>query len=596
MKINLKKMFTALFAGSLLFGAITACNMNANTGSGGATTDVIVKVEPFEVSDNPVQMAKNMKIGWNLGNAFDASNCGDWAYNEGLKLEYKWLPHKQATSRNLIKAVRNAGFNTIRIPISWHNHMSKNTTNYIIDSAWMNRVKEVVDWSLEEGMCVIINIHHDNLTEDEIALNPGFCLSTDEDIQNKSIAFIENVWSQISETFKDYDNKLVFELLNEPRCVGTAMEWGFWNNDKGNNAGKETVYCPIITKYEQAALNVIRGTGGNNATRYVMAPGYAASPSYLSSYTLPVEPAVTSSNGKSRILLAVHAYTPGDFCLEGNKSDYSANKSYIESSITSEFNNLKTNYVSKGIGVVMGEASASDKDNLESRIKWADYYFAKAAAAGIPVILWDNEMAVGMSVKVWEDDKEVTKIVEAGGENHGYFNRVTCVQTWPSMIEAMMKTVYDAEDISTKGDSGSDTPGDTLAYTINYTGINGEAAFTAESNWDTVYVKFSEVVEGMQFVIKTNVLKEDHGSWKEYYCTYVPVTTAENTINLSDKLNYIKAENSGIDVGTITTVGIQNTKDSANTFKVVKSTVKKTDSSVVDIIPSGDGWNATVAK
>lgn len=589
MKINLKKMFTALFAGSLLFGAITACNMNANTGSGGATTDVIVKVEPFEVSDNPVQMAKNMKIGWNLGNAFDAngvinaSNTSDWAYNEGLKLEYNWLPHKQATSRNLIKAVRAAGFNTIRIPVSWHNHMSRTSTDYTIDSAWMNRVKTVVDWSLEEGMCVIINIHHDNLNDDEMSSNPGFCITTDTDLQAKSISYIEKVWNQIATVFKDYDNKLVFELLNEPRCVGTAMEWGFWNNDQGNNAGKETVYCPIITKYEQAALNVIRGTGGNNTTRYVMAPGYAASPAYLSSYTLPVEPAVSAANGKSRILLATHAYTPTDFCLDGAKSDYDSNKSVIESAITSEFNNLKTNYVAKGIGVVMGEASASDKNNLDSRIKWANYYFAKAAAAGIPIILWDNEQAVSMGAT-------------AGGENHGYFNRVTCVQTWPSMIEAMMKTVYDAEDISTKGDSGSDTPGDTLAYTINYTGSNGEAAFTAESNWDTVYVKFSEVVEGMLFIIKTNVLKKDHGTWKEYYCTYVPVTTAENTIILSDKLNYIKAENSGIDVGTIATVSIQNTKDSANTFKVVKSTVKKTDSSVVDIIPSGDGWNATVAK
>lgn len=589
MKINLKKMFTALFAGSLLFGAITACNMNANTGSGGATTDVIVKVEPFEVSDNPVQMAKNMKIGWNLGNAFDAngvinaSNTSDWAYKEGLKLEYNWLPHKQATSRDLIKAVRAAGFNTIRIPVSWHNHMSRTSTDYTIDSAWMNRVKTVVDWSLEEGMCVIINIHHDNLNDDEMSSNPGFCITTDTDLQAKSISYIEKVWNQIATVFKDYDNKLVFELLNEPRCVGTAMEWGFWDNEEGNNAGKEKVYCPIITKYEQAALNVIRGTGGNNTTRYVMAPGYAASPAYLSSYTLPVEPAVSAANGKSRILLATHAYTPTDFCLDGAKSDYDSNKSVIESAITSEFNNLKTNYVAKGIGVVMGEASASDKNNLDSRVKWANYYFAKAAAAGIPIILWDNEQAVSMGAT-------------AGGENHGYFNRVTCVQTWPSMIEAMMKTVYDAEDISTKGDSGSDTPGDTLAYTINYTGINGEAAFTAESNWDTVYVKFSEVVEGMEFVIKTNVLKEDHGTWKEYYCTYVPVTTAENTINLSDKLNYIKAVNSGIDVGTIATVGIKNAKDSANTFKVVKSTVKKTDSSVVDIIPSGDGWNATVAK
>lgn len=371
-----------------------------------------------------VEFAENLVIGWNLGNAFDASDCGDWAYNEGVKLEYSWLPHKQATSQKLIKTVKNTGFKTIRIPVSWHNHMAKNTTTYQIDSAWMNRVKTVVDWALAEDMYVIINIHHDNLSEEQIASNPGFCLSTDSAIQTKSKDFISKVWGQIAETFKDYDEHLIFEIINEPRCIGTDFEWGFW----GTNAGKESTYSSIITKYEQAGLDVIRASGGNNADRFVMAPGYAASPSYLSSYSLPKDTA------SDKLLLSTHAYTPSDFALSGDKTDYAVNKSYIESSINGVFNDLKSKYVDKKIGVVMGEASASDKENTASREKWATYYFTKAKAVGIPVVLWDNEVVVAEL-----DAAGKAKYNEGeNGENHGYFNRVTCQQYFPAVVEAMI--------------------------------------------------------------------------------------------------------------------------------------------------------------
>ncbi|MCQ2591462.1 MAG: cellulase family glycosylhydrolase [Treponema sp.] len=396
-----------------------------------------------------VDFTKDLIVGWNLGNAFDASNNGDWAYSTGLGMEYNWLPHKQPTSRKLIKAVKAAGFNTIRIPVSWHNHMSKTDANYKIDSKWMNRVKEVVDWAIAEDMYVIINIHHDNQSESDIKSNPGFCISTDASIQKESKAYIQKVWEQIADTFNDdYNEKLIFELLNEPRCVGTDMEWGFW----GGNAGKAKTYCDVITAYEQVALDTIRASEGFNAYRFVMTPGYAASPDFLSSYTMPVDTV------DDKLLLSVHAYTPGDFALEGEKSDYDSNKAYIENSINSVFNNLSNNYVKNGIGVVLGEASASDKKNLSSREKWTKYFFTKAVNAGVPVVLWDNEVTAADN--------------GAGGENHGYFNRATATQYFPTIIETMMNIVGAETSGGGSGDSGNEESSAvvTLLDAENYTG------------------------------------------------------------------------------------------------------------------------------
>ena len=556
MKKELKFFAVLLTTATLLFAGCT-----------GAGNTPSVPIKPEQPESSSVDFAKSMIIGWNLGNAFDASGTDDWAYNEGLKMEYNWLPHKQPTSQKLIKTVAATGFNTIRIPVSWHNHMDKET--YKIDSAWMNRVKEVVDWAIAEDMFVIINIHHDNLTEDEMKNNPGFCVSKTEDLQTTSKAYIKTVWEQIAEAFKDYDNHLVFELLNEPRCVGT--DWEF-----NETIGRQ--YNSIITAYEQVALDVIRSSGGNNPTRFVMTPAYAAAPTTPTAYTLPKDTA------EDKLLLSVHAYTPYDFALDGDKSDYDANKSYIETSITSVFNNLSTNYVKKGIGVVMGEASASDKKNTESRIKWANYYFTKAKAAGIPVVLWDNEQSTTDTAK------------EAGGENHGYFNRVTCKQYYPAIVNAMMKATYDNFEETTTPDE-DDEPSSQIAFTINYTKKDGEAIYTVEDDWVSLEIEFEAVVNGMQFAVKSDALKEDHGSWKEFYTAYKSAAKT-NTIVIADVLEEIKNANSDPinPITRIASICIQNTAESANTYRVVKSTVTKKDSTTVDIVPAGDDWNATVTK
>ena len=269
-------------------------------------------------------------------------------------------------------------------------------------------------------MCVIINIHHDNLAESKLEGNYGFALSYDTALQNQSKAYIEKVWTQIATTFKDYDNKLVFEVLNEPRDIDGELAGNEWW------CGQKAI-MDIITSYEQVGINAIRSVAGNE-NRFVMVPGYAASGSdslMLALYTMPTDTA------QDKLLLSTHAYYPYEFALKGDYEDIEFD-SKDSASLTSLFNYLKTNYTNKGIGVVMGEASATDKENTNERVKWASSYFTKAREAGVSVVLWDNMVTCA------NENKNNINI----GERHGYYNRKSNSWYFPSIIEAMMKAVY----------------------------------------------------------------------------------------------------------------------------------------------------------
>ena len=344
--------------------------------------------------------------GWNLGNTLDACSYGSKT-NKGLYTETSW--NMPETTQAMINAVATQGFKSIRVPVSWHNHITD--SNYTIDSEWMARVKEIVNWSLDAGLKVIINIHHDNLTESQMNSTYGFCVpENNTSLKNQSKAYITEVWKQISATFKDYDARLVFELLNEPRCRDAS-------ND-GFTAPSNLSACnSVITQYEQAALDVIRASGGNNASRYVMVPPYAASPDQTSGWSLPTD----SASGK--LIVSLHAYTPYEFCMK----DMSVTSfgSSQKGSLDWLFTSINTNYISKGIHVVIGEMSSSDKNNTSERKKWFTHYCEKAKALGIPLVLWDN-----MST------------ISNGGtdpaERHGYFNRKNLTWYFPELVNVMV--------------------------------------------------------------------------------------------------------------------------------------------------------------
>ncbi|MCR4742021.1 MAG: cellulase family glycosylhydrolase [Treponema sp.] len=369
--------------------------------------------EEFTLSSK--EFASQLTIGWNLGNTLDAySHDTSNQYVQGLYSETCWgMP---STTQAMIEAVYAAGFEAIRIPISWHNHITE-TTNYTIDSDWMARVKTVVDWAYNAGFYVIINVHHDNLSSSDITSWPGYVISLDSTTQSayetQSKTYLEKIWNQIAEEFNDdYGERLIFEVLNEPRTVGENSEW--WANDTNGKTLND-----IVTAYEQVCINAIRDSDGKNAKRYIMVPAYKGSSSNINTYTLPTDTA------NDKLILSFHAYDPYNFAMYNKDYTDTTFDAADKTSLDSLFANVN-NYF-PGIGAVIGEASASNKDNLSDRVAWATYYFDKAYNDyGWPTVMWDNGAYEANSTS---------------GEQHGWFKRSD--QTWyfPTVISAAMNAV-----------------------------------------------------------------------------------------------------------------------------------------------------------
>ena len=211
------------------------------------------KVE-FDKKVTSKQVINEMGFGWNMGNTFDAFS--DKKQNQGLESETWWGVTK--TTEEMIEGLYSKGFRSIRMPVTWHNHLIDK--RYTIDPDWMKRVKTVVDWAISKGLYVILNTQHDNakLSEDPIEYGKGYYPSR-KDLE-ESTTFLYNVWSQIAAAFNNgYDHHLIFESLNEPRPRDTPNEWSF---KKGDPICEEAV--SIINEFNRIILKAIRESGGNN--------------------------------------------------------------------------------------------------------------------------------------------------------------------------------------------------------------------------------------------------------------------------------------------------------------------------------------------
>lgn len=505
MKRTLKLLFSLGLASLLM----ASCNFDHSGSSNTEGNKLTYDSGDFVIntSGTSADFAANMGMGWNLGNTLDAtSNSGKT--NVGLNTETYWgMP---TTTQAMIKAVKAAGFKTIRIPVSWHNHITD--SSYTIDSSWMARVKTIVDWAIDEGMCVIINIHHDNMSVSQLSSNYGFALSTDSSVQETSKAFLSAVWTQIATTFAEYDEALVFEVLNEPRDISGEV-WGneWWCNNS------QAYDC--IKDYEETCIAAIRAVAGNES-RYLMVPGYAASASdttELGCYTMPSD--TITANGTKKLILSGHAYSPYTFAM--SDSTDTTFDSEDASSLTSLFDYLNTNYISKGIGVVMGEASASDKNNTAERVKWAKDYYAKATAIKIPVVLWDNMVTVANGGNI------------DSGECHGYFNRNDLTWYFPSIIKAMGSEVYEdyAEKVTINNESDEDNDDDEddeNQLVILSESDTPQVLDNWEYNWEILSSYFNDATdEGyLTFTTSENSTSSEYSNLKLQAADWTDVFTA----------------------------------------------------------------------
>ena len=365
---------------------------------------------------------EDMGLGWNLGNSLDATG------GSGLDTETSWSNPK--TTQALIDKVKSLGFNTVRVPVSWGKHVSGD--NYTIDSAWLARVKEVVDYCYKNDMYVILNIHHDTKSS---ASASGAGYYPRSSAYSSSEKFVTSVWSQAAEYFKDYDYHLIFETLNEPRLIGTGYEWCF-NKWSIPSEVKDAIDC--INKLNQKAVDTIRDTGSNNRGRLIMCPGYDASidGATVSGFKLPTD----ISGNKNRIALSVHAYSPYNFAMNVGSGSTSTYTSSIKNELQGLFSTLKSNFRDKGIPVVIGEFGSTDKNNTAERVKWATDYTALAKKNNIPCVLWDNN-----AFAVYNGNNIVLN-----SEYHGYINRKNNTVTSPAkdVIEALMKPYGKKADLN----------------------------------------------------------------------------------------------------------------------------------------------------
>ena len=302
-----------------------------------------------------VEFAKSLGNGWNLGNALDACEMGS-DKKMGLESETCW--GNPYTTKEMIEAVKAAGFGTVRIPITWAQHLDE---NYVIDKEWLARVKQIVDWVLECGMYAIINVHHDDT----------FWLVTDKEHEENATAVLTAIWSQVSEYFKDYDERLIFETMNEPRVIGAETEW----------SGIPEHY-EVVNNLNLAALKAIRESGGKNESRFVSISTYAArcETEPVCALKLPDDP---------HVLVSTHCYYStahrSEFLDCENKLTLREKYEMYEI-----FRNIYKIIIKKGYGVVLGEFGWTDRVNLDNLAERAEYFITTANKFGIPCIVWDN--------------------------------------------------------------------------------------------------------------------------------------------------------------------------------------------------------------
>lgn len=356
-----------------------------------------------EITNESLEFVRGIRVGWNLGNTFDANGAYLNKSNH-MTAETSWVGVK--TSREMIDAVRTAGFNAVRIPVSWHNHVDGDFT---IDRQWMERVQEVVDYAYQQDMYVILNIHHD-------CMKGYFYPSRDE--YDTSSCYIETIWTQIAGHFAEYGEKLIFEMINEPRLTDTPYEWWL---DLSKDECIQAVGC--LNRLSQVFVDTVRKTGGINAERYLMIAPYDAA----YSNALNIQFLLPKDTADNKLIVSIHAYIPYLYALAGedvkdstNVFDLSKTSSYAE--IDSMMTGLHNRFIARGIPVILGEFGARDKGgNTQSRVDYAAYYVASAQARGIPCFWWDNNF------------------FGKNGEAFGLLERKSLTWRYPKIVEAMMQ-------------------------------------------------------------------------------------------------------------------------------------------------------------
>ncbi|MBR5512861.1 MAG: cellulase family glycosylhydrolase [Ruminococcus sp.] len=300
------------------------------------------------------EIVKDIKVGWNLGNSLESYNTD----KKGLATEMAWGNPK--VTEELVKSVKNAGFNAIRVPVTWGEHMDGD----IIQQEWLGRVKEVVDYVYDNDMYVIINMHHD----DYIWFNP-----TEAEYSGDSAKF-KKIWAQIADYFKDYGDRLIFEGMNEARTIGSVNEW------MGGTAAERA----IVNKYVQDFVDVIRASGGKNTERSLIISAYGACAEEVAMNDVIVP-------DDKNLIVSIHYYAPWRFA-SGETTSFGQSE---KTELSRKFDSMKNKFIDKGTPLIIAEFGCVGIADDTTRSEYYSYYISTAKERGIKCFVWDNNIFGG---------------------------------------------------------------------------------------------------------------------------------------------------------------------------------------------------------
>ena len=401
MKNRLRSMFIA----AVLVGTVVAGSFTAPFSVQAAKKDTT----SFE-DLNQSQIVEAMGPGWNLGNQLES-------VTDNVPEETNW--GNPVITEKLIQSVKAAGFKSIRIPVSYFAKIDDDK-DYTIDSKWLDRVQEVVNYCIKNDLYAVVNIHGDGYN----TIDGGWLLCNGKN-QTEIKKKYKKVWKQIAERFKNYDEHLLFESMNE--------------EFDGSYSEPNKEYYQNINDYNQIFVDTVRKTGDNNTKRWLIIPGWNTNIDYTAGdygFKLPTDQYRDKSIDKEeqRIMISVHYYSPWDFCggencvitQWGNEADDPSKTSTTcdETYMKNQLNLMKTTFADKGYPVFIGEYGSINKTSYDSENEYYRAYFARKLCQlsrknGCIPMYWDN----GYN----------------GVHGFGLFDRTTCEITQPVIIDAIME-------------------------------------------------------------------------------------------------------------------------------------------------------------
>lgn len=302
--------------------------------------NILLNSTSSDIPTSALELTQVMGHGWNLGNTLES--CGDWIaqWGDGTTASYETAWGNPVTTKAMINGLKQSGISSVRVPVAWSNMMT-DTENYTISQDYFNRVDEVLNYILDNDMYAIVNIHYDN----------GWwtMFGTDYDEAMKKY---KSMWEQLSEHYKDYSSKLIFESANEE--LGSRF--------KENNSSLSDNECYKLTnEINQTFVDIVRKSGGNNDNRFLLIAGYDTDIDKTCDdrYIMPTD---TTDN---HLLVSVHYYSPVTYCIAntednswgymdswGSESDYAYMKNQL---------GKMQKFTEQGYGVIIGEYGVATK-------------------------------------------------------------------------------------------------------------------------------------------------------------------------------------------------------------------------------------------